>query len=135
MGRAVYLDGRKTGIKVSVRVGPFEDSVQVILLSDGNIKAEPGEAESVMREWKFHEASQAAELLATTKSWNSSSLGLKIAVKPDDNDAMMRVSLRDSSNQVASRDLSKDSAAELVSALRQAANAVKDQLAGFDDDD
>jgi hypothetical protein len=135
MGRAVYLDGRKTGIKVSIRVGPFEENVQVILLSDGNSKDKLEEAESVLREWEFHEALQAAELLAAAKNWDSSSLGLKITIKPDDNCSIMQISLRDSLNQVSSRALSKDSVAELVSALRQAADAVKNQRAGFDDDD
>ena len=146
MGQVAYLDG-STGIKVSIRADPGVDGAQIILLSDDNRKAEIGEVSSVVRYWKAHEALQAAALLVAAeddfhlrprvrRTKNSRSLGLKIEIKPNGSDTVMHVLLRDSSNQVASRDLSDYDVGLLITALQRVANDMR-QLRGtlYSDDD
>ena len=146
MGRAVYLDGKENGIKVSVRVEPGA-KVQIILLSDEAAQKKPGMLASACREWDGHEALQAAALLTEAEdafrcrpktSWYKEApvLGLRIGIEPREEGAMMQVWLRSEASEAsASRDLPGDGVAELISALQQAAEAARGYCAAFDDDD
>jgi hypothetical protein len=138
-----------TGIKVSFRVGPGEDEVQIILLSDRSfdpVKSKIGEVSSVVRNWKAHESLRAAALLIMAeedfhrrprrrRARNSRSLGLKIEIIPVGGETSIHMSLRDDSNQIASRDLSVSEMEDLIDVLPKAAKDVRGQRETYDSDD
>jgi hypothetical protein len=146
MGRAVFLDGLVTGVKVSVRTGPCEDKVQIIVLSDDSEKKEPWVMASVMREWEAHEALRAAALFVEAEqafrrrpriTWSKTdrSLGLRVFTRPQDD--MVHVRLRSGiENHMAVRELSGTAVDELIAALQQAVEAVRRQTEeSYDDED
>ena len=146
MGRAVYLDGKENGIKVSVRVEPGA-KVQIILLSDDAATEKPGLVLSAAREWDVGEALRAASLFVEAEeafrcrpriSWSKDepALGLRLVVEPREENATVQVWLRSTDSEAsASRDLPSDSVVDLISALHGAAEATRSQYDPFGDDD
>jgi len=99
-----------------------------------------------MRNWKAHESLQAAALLVMAKedfhrrprrrrARNSRSLGLKIEIIPVGGETSIHMSLRDDSNQIASRDLSDSEMEDLIDVLPKAAKDVRGQWETYDSDD
>jgi hypothetical protein len=146
MGRAVYLDDKENGIKVSVRAEPGA-KVQIILFSDDTSHEKPGTLPSMLCEWYPHEALRAAALFVEAEealhrrpriSWNKdeSALGLSLVIESQKEDAMVQVRLNSTeSKDFASRDLPCDGVTELISALQQAAQASRSQCDSFNDED
>jgi hypothetical protein len=146
MGHAVFLDGKVTGIKVSVRAGPCEDKVQVILLSDVSEEGTPNVMPSMMREWSVHEARRASALFAEAEeafhhspriTWDKFDRLIGLRVSTDPKDDMLHVRLVSSSDpsHSAVRKLSGACVAELISSLQQASNMASRQSGACDEED
>jgi hypothetical protein len=133
MGRAIYLLDVETGIKISARVGPCEDKVQLIL-SDGDGAAmceyAPYEIDDLAR--YLSDAAASAQLrepsreVAASEYWSTRAEDGRVVVRLDGR-------APDGAPSRAVRRWLPDEALRIAGALREAATGVRYQFQPNDD--